>query len=256
MTWKFEPQMKRPPKLDKATLIVGMPGIGNVGKVTADFLIDELKAKLVYNIFSYGLPNSVFVNDEHLVELPTIELYYSKKKNIIILTGDVQPPEEESTYEFCDQVINACLPLGVAKIITLGGIGLSEVQEKPSVYCTGSDKDYIKSLVKGTSASSELFGIVGPIIGVSGVMIGMAERKKIPSACLLAETLGHPAYIGIRGAKELLKLLNKKLKLTIDLKTLDKEIEDIEIEIMAKTQELSKINGKRFEGEKETSYIG
>ena len=32
-------------------LIAGLPGIGNVGKIAVDFLIEEMKAKKIYNSF-------------------------------------------------------------------------------------------------------------------------------------------------------------------------------------------------------------
>jgi len=44
----------------------------------------------------------------------------------------------------------------------------------------------------------------------------------------LAETLGHPLYLGVKGAREQLKVLNKKLNLKLNLDKLDKEIKDCE----------------------------
>ncbi len=43
-TWKINQSGKKP-KLNNPILIEGLPGIGNVGKVAVDFLIEELKAK-------------------------------------------------------------------------------------------------------------------------------------------------------------------------------------------------------------------
>ena len=43
--------------------------------------------------------------------MPKIELYYkkyngkSKKKDLLILTGDIQPIDEESCYTFCDVLL-------------------------------------------------------------------------------------------------------------------------------------------------------
>jgi uncharacterized protein (TIGR00162 family) len=265
MTWKFEPLMKKMPKLSKTVLIVGLPGIGNVGKIAADFIIDEVKAKPLYNVFSHELPNSVFVNDHNLVELPAIEVYCKKrngKGDLLILTGDVQPAEESSSYDFCESVLEMAKKLNVGLVVTLGGIGLAEVPKKPQVFCTGNSKDVIKRFNKGLKINEKLYGIVGPIIGVSGLMIGLAERKRMPAVCLLSETLGHPAYLGIKGAREIVKTLNKKLGLKIKISDLDKEIEDIETEILTRTQELGKVSKKaalkKLQGrvQKETSYIG
>ncbi len=265
MSWKFELLTKTAPKLNRPTMIIGLPGIANVGKISADFIIDEVKAKKTYNIFSYDLPNSVFVNDKNLIELPTIEMF-SKKRNgkgdILILTGDVQPADERSSYEFCEAVLDTAKELGVEMIITLGGIGLAEVPKKPQIFCTGNSKEMIKRFGRGIKLNENLYGIVGPIIGVSGLLVGLAAKRKIDAVCLLAETLGHPAYLGIKGAREIVKTLNKKLSLNIKISDLDKEIADIETEILTKTQELGKVSKKtalkklQNRLQKEMSYIG
>ena len=64
------------PRLNSPIMVVGLPGIGNVGKVAIDFMIDEMDAKKIYEVSSYSFPHSVFVNEENLVELPKVELYY------------------------------------------------------------------------------------------------------------------------------------------------------------------------------------
>jgi uncharacterized protein (TIGR00162 family) len=265
MSWKFEQIPKTLPKLNKPILIVGLPGIGNVGKIAADFIIDETKAKMLYNVFSYELPNSVFVNDSNLIELPTIEMYGrkgTKGKDLIILTGDVQPAEETSSYEFCEKVLDVAEKLKVSLVITLGGIGLSDVPKKPQLFCTGNAPNVIKDFKKGLKLNEKLYGIVGPIIGVSGLMVGLAGKRKLPAVCMLAETLGHPAYLGIQGAREIVKALNKKIGLNIKISRVDKEIADIESEILSRTQELSKLSKqaalKKMQGRvyKEMSYIG
>ena len=87
--WTVE-QFGKKPKLNKPIFIEGLPGIGNVGKVTVDFIVDELKAKKLYEISSYTFPHSVFVNEDNLVELPKIELFYKKLKNIDILCKIVE----------------------------------------------------------------------------------------------------------------------------------------------------------------------
>ena len=252
------PEMKNP------VLLVGLPGIGNVGKVSVDFIIDELKAEKIYDLFSYSFPHSVFVNEENLVELPSIEMFYKKigKNDVLFLAGDVQPIDETSCYEFCEKVLDIFESLGGKEIITLGGIGLQDVPKKPKVYCTGNSKKIVDKYVKGTIANNELHGIVGPIIGVSGLLIGLSQKKKIESVTLLAETFGHPMYLGIKGAREILKILNKKLNIGINLNDMDKEIKELETEMMKRTEEITEVRKqtaiKKLKGKfgDEVSYIG
>ncbi|HLC61623.1 MAG TPA: PAC2 family protein [Candidatus Nanoarchaeia archaeon] len=261
--WKVT-QFGKAPKLNKPVFIEGLPGIGNVGKIAVDFLIDELKAKKLFEITSYTFPHSVFVNEDNLVELPVVEVFYrqlSNKRDVLLLGGDVQPIDEVSSYEFSDKILDLAQKQNVREIVTLGGIGLSDIPKKPKVYCTGNSKKIVDAY-KSDLVSNNLYGVVGPIVGVSGLLLGLASKRNIDAACLLAETYGHPMYLGIKGAKEILKVLNKKLELKIDVNKLDREIKDIENEIMKKSEQLNEVSKqtalKKFQKQfgKEVDYIG
>jgi len=238
------------PKLKNPILISGLPGVGNVGKIALDFMVDKLKAKKFIEISSYEFPHCVFINEKNIVELPTIELFYKNFKNhsLIFLGGDVQPLDERACYEFCDTVLDVFKGYKGKEIVTLGGIALEKIPKKPEVFCTGTDQKTIKKYSFKSKNANEL---VGPIIGVSGLLTGLAKRRNIPAVTILAESFGHPNYLGIKGARRLLDLLNKTLKLKINTDELKGEIEDIENEIKDK---LTKT--KTISQHSDTSYIG
>ena len=179
MTWKVT-QFGKKPKLNNPILIEGLPGIGNVGKVAVDFIIEELKAKKLFDMFSYSFPHSVFVNEKNLVELPSISVYYKefndkKRSDLLLLAGDVQPIDEESCYSFCDKMLDIFTEFKGIEIVTLGGIGLQQIPKKPKVYCTSNQKDIVKrfNVCCENKIHPELFGIVGPIVGVTGLLLGL-----------------------------------------------------------------------------------
>ena len=239
-------------------LIEGMPGIGNVGKIAADLIVEQQKATKIMTFFSYCLPNSVFVNDENLVELPKIELFHKKKgkKDFLFLLGDVQPMKEDDSYRFAHAVLDVAEKYKCKEIVTLGGIGLQEPPKKPKVFCTGNNKDFIKEFVK-LGASNKLYGVVGPIMGISGLLLGLGKERNIRAAVLLAETYGHPMHIGLRGAKELMRILDEKYKLGVDIKKIEKDLKGFEDELKPKSihqQEL--LEHDKGVIHKDTSYIG
>ncbi len=262
-SWKVI-KKKKFPKLNNPVLIEGLPGIGNVGKVAVDFIIEELKAKKIFEFFSYSFPHSVFVNENNLVELPSIEIYYKsfndkKRNDLLLLSGDIQPVDEVNSYEFSDKILDIMEEVNGKEIITLGGIGLASIPKAPKVYCTGNNKKLIKEF---DMVNTNLYGVIGPIVGVSGLLLGLAKKRNIKAVSLLAETFGHPMYLGVNGAKQILKILNKRLKLKINFKELEKEIKSIETEMLKKTKEfeavsqrsvLKKLKDKLGE---ESSYIG
>ncbi|MBU1975680.1 MAG: PAC2 family protein [Nanoarchaeota archaeon] len=253
MNWQVTKSKNIIPK--NPTLIEGLPGIGNVGKIAADILVDDLKAVKILEFFSYSLPNSVFVNENNLVELPKIEMFYKKigQKDFLFLVGDAQPTSEQASYEFSEKVLDIVNEYGCKNLVTLGGIGLAEIPKHPKVFCTGNDKGWIKEF-KQLGAHTNIYGIVGPIIGVSGLLLGLGKKRGVKAAALLSETYGHPMYIGLSGAREMLKILMKKYPFKIDLNELNKEIHALEREM---TQQISSQPlAKKYLKYKDTNYIG
>jgi proteasome assembly chaperone (PAC2) family protein len=179
--------LKKDLKLKKPVLIEGMPGIGNVGKIAADTMVDQLKAEKIASFFSFCLPNSVFVKDNNMVELPKIEMYHKKKgsSDFLFLVGDVQPMHEENSYKFAEAVIKLCSELGCEEIVALGGIGLAELPKEPKLYCTGNDKKLIQEFEK-LGVSNKLYGFVGPIMGITGLLLGLSFLRLTAPRCISA----------------------------------------------------------------------
>src|SRR3989344_166990 len=259
--WQTIKETDKIPVLRDPVLLEGLPGIGNVGKVAIDFVIQELKAKKIYSLFSYTFPHTVFVNDDDMVELPSIELYAKTfngkdgKRDLLILTGDVQPLDEVSSYEFCEKVIKIAKEMGVHELITTGGIRLPRAPEKPKVYITGNGKEIIQKYAKGANVETKIHGVVGPIVGVSGLLVGLGKLRDMDGVSLLAETYGHPMYLGVSGAAEIIRVLNVKLGLGLHVDKLNKEIHQLETETLKRTKKLSAIEAFK-KGKNETSYIG
>ena len=246
MSWKVIRKVKI--QLKDPTLIVGLPGIANVGKICVDFIIEELKAKKCYTFFSTSFPNTAFVNENNLIELPSITMHYLENKQLLLLSGDIQPSNEESCYTFCSIIGQLASEFRVKKIITLGGIGLKEEPRLPKLFATGNNSKLVKEFSKKHNIEKQIFGVVGPIMGVSGVLPGLT---KIPSLILLAETFGHPFYVGVKGAKEVMDKLNKEFSLGLKTEKLLKGIKEIEEESLEKTKKLQQM----FEKDG-ASYIG
>jgi uncharacterized protein len=266
--WEIIKETKTNPKLDNPLFIEGLPGIANVGKITADFLIEEIKATKLCSFFSYKFPHSVFIGEDNLIETPKIELYYkkfdpkSKKRDLLILTGDIQPIDEEGCYTFCEEIIKIAKQYNCSEIITTGGIGLQQVPEKPKVFCTSNDGELFKEYTKkDLKVEKNIFGVVGPIIGVSGVLLGLGKKRDIKGVSLLAQTFAHPMYLGIKGAKEILRVIEKKFSYGINLTKVSKEIIEMEKQLMKKTKEwasemlTTSAPGARAKN-KEAGYIG
>ncbi len=124
------------PELKNPVLIEGLPGIGDVGKIAAKLLIDQLSAKKIISIYSRFLPPQVLVTDEGIIKPMQNEIYYVKTEKdheLMILTGDYQGLTSEGQYDLSYGILKLLKDLNVVKIITLGGYGVRKIPEEPRV---------------------------------------------------------------------------------------------------------------------------
>src|SRR3989337_2188340 len=90
------------PKLDDPIFIEGLPGIGNVGKLAAEHLKDELKGVKFAEVVSKYFPPQVLVQEDGLIKLVNNEFYYVKrpgKRDLVLLVSDYQGLTPEGQYE-------------------------------------------------------------------------------------------------------------------------------------------------------------
>ena len=256
MTWTYAPSGKQP-QLSNPVVIEGLPGVGNCGKVAVDFLVDASKAVKIGEFHSFQYPHSAFVNEKNIIELPRIELHAAPARDALFLVGDVQPINEESCYAFCECALNVFKQMNASLLVTMGGIGLRSPPKKPKIYCCGTGKKATERFLKAANVERDLYGYVGPIIGVTGVLAGLAGRRGIPAAVLLAETHGHPMHLGVKGARELLRVVNSALGLKLNVKDLEKDIMELEEELLKRTREVQAMRKPRGpQAAEDTSYIG
>lgn len=242
------------PKLNNPILIEGLPGIGNVGKLAVEHLIDSVKAKKFAEVYSKDFPPQVFINTDGTIKLVNNELYYYKSKNkkqrdLLLLTGDYQGLSSQGQYELVEKILDLCKELGVKEMYTLGGYGLGHDIEKPKVLCATTNKTLVKEMKKyGAVFKKNEPG--GGIVGASGLLLGLGKLRKIKGACFMGETPGY--LVDPKSAKAVLKILMKITNIDINLTALEKKAREIETiaEQLREMENMSKDKGE------ELKYIG
>ena len=214
------------PTLKEPVLIEGLPGVGNVGKLAAEHLIDEIKAKKFAEIYSDSFPPQVFINPEGTVRLVKNELYYhkGKKQDLIILTGDYQGLTSVGQYHLVNTVLDLAEKLGTKMIYTLGGYGIGREIRHPRITGAATDIELVKELKK--------YGVVfkdepsGGIVGASGLLLGMGKLRGMRGVCLMGETSGY--MVDPNSAREVIKVLSQSLGLEINLSELESKAKEID----------------------------
>jgi uncharacterized protein (TIGR00162 family) len=222
---EFILKMDEKPKLNNPILIEGLPGIGQVGKIAAEYLEENLKAKKFATLFSYTFPPQILVKKDGTIDAMKNEFYYYKgEKDLIILTGNTQSATNDGQYRLCEKILDIIQDLGCKKIYTLGGFGVGKNVDKANVYGAVNNEALIKSL-KDIGVILERSG-VGHIIGASGLLIWLSGMRNLDAICLMGETSGF--YVDPKSAKAVLEILAKHIGIKVNLDNLEKKAKEVE----------------------------
>ncbi len=230
------------PRLKNPILIVGLPGVGSIGKICATHLINHLATEKLGTLYSPHFPYHVVVSGEGVLRLLNNELYYhlSEKGNqdLMIITGDYQSQTIFGQYEIAGLIIECCREFEVKGIITIGGFAVGKTKDKPSIYGIINNKRlnlWIEQL------NVEYCEEGSPVVGAAGLLIGLAKLYGIDGICLLGETPGF--FADINAAKSILERIKAFLNLEVDLS----KLEETAAEFKGKVEKIQKL-----EKEKET----
>jgi uncharacterized protein (TIGR00162 family) len=243
------------PDIKEPILIEGLPGVGNVGKLAAEHLIDELKAEKFADLYSKHFPPQVLVGEDGVAKLVNNELHFvkSQKKessDLIILVGDYQGMTPDGQYELASKVLDVAKDFGVKMIFTLGGYGMGKVIKEPRVLGATTTSKLVEKMKE--------FGITFPkgepgsgIVGASGLLLGLGKIMGFESVCLMGETSGY--FADPKAAQAVLEVLTKVLNVNVDCKELEMKAKEIDF----MTTKLKDLENSMLEGpEEDLNYFG
>jgi hypothetical protein len=232
-------RLKHDVQLEDPTLLVGLPGVGHVGKLVAEHIIEEMEAETIIEIHSPHFPPQVLVDDDSVVRLVNNQIHACKfnGKDILLLVGDHQSSTSEGHYELCDLYLDIAQEYGVKKIITLGGFPTGQLTHEDEVMGAVNNADLKEDLEeKGVVFKEKEPG--GGIVGASGLILGLSKFREIDAVCLMGLTSGY--LVDPKSAQSLLKVLGNIFETEVDVGPLEeraKEMEKIVAKLMEKEQQ-------------------
>lgn len=230
-------------------MIEGLPGVGQVGKLAAEHLMEELGAEKVAEIRSIFFPPQVVVDDSGVVHLPKNEIYrYSDdKRSIMFLVGDFQSGSAEGHYILTDTYLDIAEKLGVKRLYTLGGYGVGHLIQDIRVLAAVNDESLCDEVLNaGAEFAQNEPG--GGIIGASGLLLGLGAKRGIEGVCLMGETSGY--IVDPKSSNSLLDVLSKMLEIDVDPTKLQERATEMEV-FLEKLQSMD-----QAKTEDQLSYIG
>ena len=238
------------PDLNRPILIEGLPGIGNVGKIAADYLCEKLDAKKFASVYSESFPPLVLPDNDCVVHMACNELWYAKAPNgqdIIFLKGDYQGSTPEGQFILAQDVMEILLSYGVSRIITLGGYGTGKIDRELHVFGAVTRAELKEEMEK----CGVTFNPGEPrdgIVGAAGLFLGFAQLNGIDGLCLMGETSGF--FVDHGSSIKILEVLGKMFS-----------VEDLDLgELQEKSEQLNvlteKANQQVPDSRDDLNYIG
>lgn len=201
-------------------LVEGFPGMGLVGTIATEAVLDYTKAKQIGRIESDKFPALIAVHEGKVTD--PLGIFYSKKHNLVIQHAVTNISGEE--WKISDSVLEVSKQLNASEIISLEGIGVLGAAGKKSAgafYYTNDPK--AKKKFEKISLNPLKEGI---IVGVTGALMLKLKTEKQKMSCIFAETSsGLPDS---RAAAKIIEVLDSYLKLKIPFKPLIKKAEQFE----------------------------
>lgn len=227
--------------------IEGLPGIGQVGKLVAEYMIHMLGAEKIAEITSLYFPPQVVLDENGTARLARNELflYQSETRDLVFLVGDHQSTSGEGHYILADCYCDIATEIKARRIYTLGGFGVGHLVEEPRVL-GAVNRPELRAEVEAAGVTFERAEPGGGIVGAAGLMLALSAPRGIDAVCLMGETSGY--IVDPMAASSVLAILSKLIDVPVDLTRLndraaemEKAIENLVEGEQAKDEELSYI---------------
>jgi len=238
-------------KLKKPILIIGLPGIGLIGQVVGRYVTKELKAKKIANLYSPHFPHQVFMTKKGGMRLikNSFYLYKGKKRDMVMLVGDVQALNSQGQYEVAGYILEYARKLGVKEIISVGGYSTGKISEQRKIYAVTTSEKTRAALKK----LGVVFGVAkGSIVGAAGIIPALGKISNMEGICLMGET--HGGYVDTPAAREIVKVISAYLGVPISLKRIDERARESE-KVLKKIEDEIKKSMETEVGRQSVSYI-
>jgi uncharacterized protein len=207
------------PRSENPVVVEGFPGIGLVGNIASQQIIDELDMTYLGAINSKHFP-PVAMLLEGRVNMP-VRIYESTEKEMIVVVSDI-PIHPNIAYIVSKSLVDWATSVNARQIVSIAGMPV--VGADHIVFGAATTEEGLESIREEV----EIFQM-GSISGIAGSIMTECFTRNLPAISLLGSTADpNPNPIA---AAAVLKVLNNLYDLSIDTERLVKQAEEIELEM-------------------------
>jgi uncharacterized protein (TIGR00162 family) len=249
---EFERETVTEGDLSDPVLVEGLPGVGHVGKLAAEHVLEELESEAAERVYSTHFPPQVSV-EEGCTELAHAEFHAvtpGEGRDLLVLTGNHQAQNNAGHYGLTDAFLDVAADYGAEEVYALGGVPTGELIKEYGVVGAVTDERRVDDLeTAGVEFRDE--EPAGGIVGVSGLLLGLGERRNFEATCLMGETSGY--LVDPKSAQAVLEVLQAVLGIDLDFAELEERAEEME-QVVRKIREMEQ--GTPTPSDEDLRYIG
>lgn len=172
------------PDLDDPVLIEGLPGVGLVGKIATDHIVDTLEMSSLGEVDCDGLPKiAIYGEDTRSVD-PPVRLYVDEERDLLALQSDI-PVSRDTASDFA-RALTEWIEEMDAFPIFLSGLGQEDHEpgEVPSVFGVGTGSGATLLEENEVDTPTER-GVIG---GPTGALLNRSAAADLDSCGLVVES--------------------------------------------------------------------
>jgi hypothetical protein len=224
-----------------------------VGKLVAEYVIEEIAAERVAEVHSVHFPPQVLVDERGIARLVNNEVYlFRGERNLLFLVGDYQSATNEGHYLLADTYLKIAARYGVRRVYTLGGYSVGHFIDDPRVFAVVNREELHQEVLEAGAIFPPGDAGMG-IVGTSGLLLAMGEKRGMEGICLMGETSGY--LVDPLSAKKLLSVLCRLLRIEVDPTRLSDRAKEME-QFVARLKEETEGERERCKGGEDLVYIG
>ncbi len=266
--------LNQEPELKNPDMIVGWPGIGNVGIITVETLRQVVQAEELGEIepWDFFYPNKAVIRASILTDMgfPSSKFYFKRLDNrdLLFFIGEEQPATRESAYaegkrayEMANLILDVAQKFACRRIYTSGAaVAVTHHTLQPKVWAVANQGVLLSELSSydNTILMSEVEGKgnQGSITGLNGLLIGAAKRRGIDGICLMGEIPDYLSRIPFpypKASKAVLETLAKIIGINLAHNTLEDMIVQMDVVVANIYQQFPQEIRERLEQRKQAT---
>ncbi|QKQ98514.1 proteasome assembly chaperone family protein [Candidatus Nanohaloarchaea archaeon] len=239
---KTKIQMTAEQETENPLFIEGLAGVGHIGRNSVSYIAEKMGARKIGEISSSHFPPYAIVSDEKTVQTIKNEIYELEREDqqdIVFLEGNAQANNPEGHHEVADKVMDLVEQVGATEIVTVGGYGTGDVVEEPDVMGVTTEEELQE---KYGEYDITFEHDVEQVVGVSGLLLGLAQERGYEGICILGETPGF-LLSDPKSTETVIKVIESIIDADLDFTDLDEKVEESQ-EILKKIRNLKDKQGQ------------